>query len=777
MQRLRYMEKSFLQKSKRFWKYALMLYAGIFLFFVFLNFGLLGEMPSLEELKNPKSNMASEVYSADGVLLGKIFTHNRVPCEFNELPDHLVNALIATEDSRFYLHYGIDPKALFGVLKGFFSSGNRGGGSTISQQLAKNLFPRGDINKIQLVIRKFKEWLIAVKLERAFTKHEIIASYFNTVEFSDNAFGVKSAAKTYFNKDLKKLSVPEAATLVGMLKAPYKYNPRIHPEASKERRNVVLGKMLEFGFISKEEHDNYVKTDIILDFNNDYVIESIAPHFVSYLQQYLKKYFKSHPQKDGKIVDIFSDGLKIHTTINSKMQRYAEEAAQEHLSQYQKVLFAHWAGQDPWKGRKGRFLKHIKISSRYQQLKAQGLEDEEIYEILKKPVKMKIFTYSKGVIDTVMSPWDSVRYYQMFLQTGFMAMDPQNGYIKAWVGGANYDYFKFDHVNIGTKRQVGSVFKPFLYATAISQKGYSPCHQIPNSKIVFRPGNPRWKLAAAWSPSNSEGRYGGSPTLKQALAKSLNTVSARLMYELGPDVVIKTMRNLGIDSTTKIPPYPSICLGTPEISVFEMVGSYSAFANEGIHTDPIFITKIEDKNGNVIYENYPNFKEVLSPEVANIMQDMLKYVVDAGTAQRLRYAYGLSGNIGGKTGTTQSNADGWFIGITPDLIAGCWVGCEDRLVRFRSTGLGQGASMALPIWGKFFSKVSNDKSLNIDLNKNFVQVEPHLRTIELDCSKYKWGISTYDNDDEAKVIDSKPIDDAENKYDNYEETFEDVESY
>lgn len=749
-----------------------LIYGGIILFFVGLNYGLFGEMPSFKELENPKNYTASQVYASDGTMIGKIFTHNRVPANFSELPPHLVNALIATEDSRFYLHSGIDPKAILGVLKGAVSTGNRGGGSTISQQLAKNLFPRGRLNGFQLIIRKFKEWIIAVKLERNFTKHEIISAYFNTVEFSDNAFGVKAAAKTYFDKRVQDLTVDEAAILVGMLKATYKYNPRVHPKASRERRDVVLGKMREYNFLTDKAYSQYLLKPIALSFNREIVTEDVAPYFVSYLKKYLKKYFDTHPKKDGSKYDIYGDGLKIYTTIDLRMQNYAEEAVQEHLTYYQSLLNSHWRGYSPWHSRPSFFMRHVRKSDRYKELKALGMNEEDIVSQLKKPIKMKIWTYKEDNKDVEMSPWDSIKYYHMILHAGFMSIDPHNGYIKTWVGGANFKYFKYDHVNIGTKRQVGSIFKPFLYTVAVDQKGYSPCHRVPNLRIVFRPGNPRWKLGAAWSPSNSGGGYGGSPTLKEALSKSLNTVSARLMYEVGPSSVIELCRNLGIDSTTRIKPYPSICLGTPEISVFEMVGAYTPYANEGLYTKPTFITKIEDINGNVIYEHYPSYREAFRPEVAYVMQEMMKGVVNTGTAKRLKGAYGLKGDICGKTGTTQSNADGWFIGLTPDLIAGVWVGADDRLVRFRSTGLGQGAAMAMPIWGKFFGKLSRDSAYHDILERKFAKLDSTKRTIITDCSKYKgWGLVTKDETDLTKVINTLSSE-PELKYDNMDESTE-----
>lgn len=760
------------------WKWMAIFFISIFIFFLLLNSGFLGEMPSFKELENPKNYTASEVYATDGTTIGKIFTHNRVPCNFKELPPHLVNALIATEDSRFYIHSGIDPKAIVGVVKGMFSSGNRGGGSTITQQLAKNLFPRGDVNGFQLIFRKLKEWIIAVKLERNFTKHEIISSYFNTVEFSDNAYGIKAASKTYFDKKVQDLTVDEAAILVGMLKATYKYNPRVHPEASKERRDIVLGKMHEFGFLNNEEYEKYKAKPIKLKFSREYYSEDLAPYFVGYLRKYLKNYFQNHPKKDGTTYDIYGDGLKIYTTIDLKMQTYAEEAVQEHLKYYQKLMNNHWQGYSPWHSRPSYFMRHVRKSERYKAMKESGMEEEDIIDSLKKPIKMKIWTYEEDEKEVSMSPWDSIKYYNMIMQAGFLAINPHNGHIKAWVGGANFKYFKYDHVNMYTKRQVGSIFKPFLYTVAIDQKGYSPCHRVPNARIVFRPGNPKWKLAAAWSPSNSGGRYGGSPTLKQALSQSLNTVSARLMYEVGPSAVIELCRNLGIDSSTKIKPYPSICLGTPEISVFEMVGAYTAYANEGLYNKPTFISKIEDINGNVIYESYPTFKEAFRPEIAYVMQEMMKGVVDEGTAKRLKGTYGLKGDICGKTGTTQSNADGWFIGLTPDLIAGVWVGCDDRLVRFRSTGLGQGAAMALPVWGKFFSKLTKDKdsSYNKILEKKFPKPDSSRRTIITDCSKYKgWGKVELSDEQMTKIINTISTE-TEAKYDNLEEDETPLES-
>lgn len=752
---------SFVPKTIKFWKTTSSIFLGVIVFFVLMNFGFFGKMPTFDELEKPKSSLASQVLAEDGSLLGKFYLQNRVNVLYQDLPKDLVNSLLATEDIRFNEHAGIDIMALIGVVKGQLTGDNRGGGSTITQQLAKNLFPRSNYTTIGLILRKFKEWLIAVKLERRYTKEEIIAGYFNTVEFSDNAFGVKSAAKTYFNKDLKDLNIQECALLVGMLKATYKYNPRVHEAAAKERRNVVLGQLYEYDFIDKHQRDSLFKTPIVLDFNPDIHYEGLAPYFREYIKQYLKELFEAHPYDGENTYNIYKDGLKIYTTINPVMQRYAEQAVEEHLKEYQKVFFDHWKDQDPWADFKVEMIRNVKESERYKGMKDAGMEEKEMMAVMHRKIKMRIFTW-QGERDTIMSPYDSIRWHRMHLQAGFMVMNPNDGYVKAWVGGTNYKYFQYDHVNVHTKRQVGSTFKPFIYTVAVDQKGYSPCTRMPNAPITFEVGNPKWSLGESWTPRNAGVKYGGSPTLRGALANSINSITARLMYEVGPSPVVDLVKNLGFDTSTHIFPYPSICLGTTEISLIEMMGAYTPFANEGIFTKPLFIHRIEDRNGNVIFSFFPEQKEVLRPEVAFVMQEMMKGVIDQGTAKRLIYRYGLKGTIIGKTGTTQSNSDGWFIGLTPDLMAGAWVGCEERYIRFRSTALGQGASLALPIWAKFFQKVTNDKSLGIDITKSFKPFPKEQQTIITDCSKYKgWG-------DDGSAPEE--IDDYQNQYDNIPDT-------
>jgi penicillin-binding protein 1A len=765
------MSSRFITVTKIFWTFTLQVFFGVIVFFVLMNFGFFGAMPSLKELENPRSSVASEVIADDGTVLGKFYLQNRTNITFKDLPKNLVNALIATEDVRFYEHAGIDIKALAAVATGQLTGDNRGGGSTITQQLAKNLFPREHYTFVGLIFRKFKEWLIAIKLERTFTKEEIIAGYFNTVEFSDNAFGIKSAAQTYFNKPLEQLNIQESALLVGMLKATYKYNPRVHPKAALARRNVVINQLYEYDYIDKHARDSLFQCPIVLDYNPEIHFEGLAPYFREYLKVYLKDYFEKHPKENGDKYNIYKDGLKIYTTINPQMQMYAEAAVQEHLQDYQTVFFNHWLGSDPWGDFKEEWKKTIKNCDRYKGLKEQGKPYEEIVRILSEPVKMRVYSV-RGELDTVMSPIDSIRWTRMHLQAGFLAMHPVTGHIKAWVGGTNYKYFQYDHVNVNTKRQVGSTFKPFVYTVAVDQKGYSPCTPMPNAPVTFEVGNPKWDLDQNWTPRNAGMRFGGTPNLKKALSQSLNSITARLMYEVGPRPVVELVKNLGFDSSTNIPPYPSICLGTMEISLYEMMGAYSAYANEGIYTKPLFITRITDKLGNPIVDFYPEQKEVLRPEVAFVMQEMMKGVVEAGTAKRLTYRYGLKGTICGKTGTTQSNSDGWFIGLTPDLMAGVWVGCEDRYIRFRSTDLGQGASLALPIWAKFFQKVTSDPKMGIDLTKKFAELPANQRSIIVDCSQYKgWGddgVAPEEIEDYQHQYDNLPADSSDKEV-NYED--------
>ncbi len=712
---------------------------SIVLVFYLIANGTMGYMPSFEELENPNSNLATEVISTDQVTIGKFYVQNRSNIGYENINANLRNALLATEDIRFFDHTGVDLRALLRVVKGLFAHEGGGGGSTITQQLAKNLFPREKLNKLQLVFRKLKEWIIAVKLERAYTKEEIMAMYFNTVPFSDNAFGIKSAANVYFGKPVDSLNMQEAAVLVGMLKAPSEYNPRTKGKASLQRRNVVIDQIYHYNIISKQQRDSLWKLPIALDFHSETQTEGEAPYFREYLRLWLRDWCDQHRKPDGSKYNIYKDGLKVYTTIDSRLQRYAEEAQREHLAVMQKTFFNFWKGKDPWKDFKTEWKAIYERCPRYIELKEQGKSDEEIDKILKTPIKMRIFSYDGGEKDTLMSVYDSIRYHRMILQNGFLAVDPESGYIRVWVGGVNYKYFQYDHVNINTKRQIGSTFKPFVYTVAIRDKGYSPCFRVPNQLITFEKGDPRFHLLQDWTPHNADGKYGGTLSLKQALANSVNCVTAYLMHEIGPQSVVELVRSMGIKSD--IPEQPSICLGTPDISLMEMVGAYTTFANKGVHVDPIFVTRIEDRNGNVIQDFVANRNEALDEQTCYVMDVMLRNVVLGGTAVRIRYRFHLMNDILGKTGTTQNYSDGWFIGCTPDLIAGSWVGCDDRYIRFRSMENGQGATTALPIWAYFFQKVYTD-SLNFkqEINPEHTFEPPKEKlTIELDCDKFSLG--------------------------------------
>jgi penicillin-binding protein 1A len=723
-------QRPLLPLIKKFWILALAGIALFYLFFMLMSFGLFGYMPDMVELQNPHSFLASEVISADGVVLGKYFQQNRSNAEYKNLPPSLKNALLATEDIRFNDHTGVDAEAIARAVKGVITRDNKGGGSTITQQLAKNLFPREDLNKIQLVFRKFKEWIIAVKLERTFTKEEIMTLYFNTVEFSDNAFGIKTAAQTYFSKPIDSLKVEECAVLVGMLQAPYRYNPRLHPVASTNRRNVVLAQMAKYGFITEAEKDRLQATPIKLVYKQSDHNDGLAPYFRMTLRDYMKEWCKKHKKADGTNYDIYKDGLKIYTTVDSRMQLYAEQAVFEHFSQLQKTFNAHWKGGNPWKDHQDEWTKTVKETTWYKAYKKAGKSETEIDALLKVPHKMRVFSY-EGEKDTMMSVLDSIKYMRMFLQTGFVAIDPKNGFVKAYVGGINYKYFQLDHCQ--TARQVGSTFKPFVYTVAMRDKGYSPCQTVPSGLVTFHASDKRWHLVSNWTPHNSGGKAGGMMTLKSALANSVNTVSAYLMHEMTPEAVITTVKDMGI--TANIPNTPSICLGSADIPLIQMIGAYTTYVDGGVFCKPLMIDRIEDRNGNVLEQFQAERKEVLSADVAYACIELMRGVISEGTGKKLIYKYNLKTDIVGKTGTTQNQSDAWFIGLTPDLIAGVWSGCDDRFVRFRSIAYGQGAVQALPVWGRFYQKVYQDSSFGIDMEKKFEK--PEDMSIELDCGKYR----------------------------------------
>ncbi|MFN8299142.1 MAG: transglycosylase domain-containing protein [Chitinophagales bacterium] len=723
-----------------FWGVFLAGVLTVVLAFYLIAAGKFGYMPTFDELENPNSALATEIISTDNVILGRYYIENRSNITWENLNDNLKHALMATEDIRFFDHTGVDLRALVRVVKGVATHDGAGGGSTITQQLAKNLFPRDRLSKIQLVARKLKEWIIAVKLERAYTKEEIMAMYLNTVPFSDNAYGIKSAAYVYFGKAVDSLKVEEAAVLVGMLKAPSSYNPRSKPEASKQRRNVVLDQMFNYKFITRAQRDSLFNLPIALDFHPDTHTEGLAPYFREYLRLWLKDWCAKNPKPDGTKYDIYKDGLRVYTTLDSRLQQYAENAQRRQLGEMQKIFFEYWKGKDPWKDFPAEWDAIYHHCPRYVDLKKQGKSEEEITAILKKPIKMKVFSYAPGgETDTLMSPYDSIIYHRLILQNGFLAVDPQSGFIRAWVGGVGYKYFQYDHVNINTRRQIGSTFKPFVYTVAIRDKGYSPCFRVPNQPVTFEAGDARFGLLQDWTPRNSDGKYGGTLSLRQGLANSVNTITAYLMHETGPEPVIQLVRGMGIKSD--IPAQPSICLGTADISLFEMVGAYTTYANQGIHSEPIFVTRIEDRNGNVLQDFVSPQNEALDEQTTFVMVEMLRNVVMGGTATRLRYRFKLMNDIIGKTGTTQNYSDGWFIGCTPDLVAGSWVGCEDRYIHFHSMQNGQGASTALPIWAYFFQQVYADSAnfkKEIDPSHTFARPEEGI-AIEMNCGKYEGG--------------------------------------
>ncbi len=705
------------------------------LLFTAISMGWMGFMPSFEELENPKSNLASEIYSADQVVIGKFFIENRSNIKYENLSPNVVNALIATEDVRFREHSGIDIR---GLMRAIAHMGRDGGASTITQQLAKNLFPREKLNTFQTILRKLKEWVIAVKLEYNYTKEEILAMYLNTVTFGNNSYGIKTAAKTYFAKTPSELEVQEAAMLVGMLKAPSWYNPVRNHDRALKRRNVVLNQMKKYGYLEENECDSIKKLPLdVSHFKLQDHNQGIATYFREYLRGKMKKWCATHYKPDGSPYNLYKDGLKIYTTIDSKMQRYAEEAVAEHIGKdLQPTFYKHWANKKRFpnapfyrisKKQREQIMKQaMKRSDRYYWLHKRGVPEDSILKSFNTPVKMTVFSWN-GPVDTVMTPMDSILYYKWFLQVGMMAVEPQTGYVRAYVGGINYRYFKYDHVT-AAKRQVGSTFKPFVYASAFQELGFTPCTEVPNSPVTFDmpDGQPDY------TPKNSDDkREGEMVTLKWALANSVNYISAFLIKRVKPGKVVELARKMGVKSD--IDPVPAICLGTPSLSVEEMVGATATYANKGIFNKPMYITRIEDKNGNVIETFKKESNEAMSEKTAYLMLSLMKGVVEYGTGIRLRYKYKFDNPIAGKTGTTDNNSDGWFMGLTPELVAGVWVGAEDRSVHFRSTYYGQGANMALPIWAIFMKKVYADSTITIskgDFDK------PKNLDVELDCEKY-----------------------------------------
>lgn len=707
------------------------------LFFFCVAKGVFGTMPTFEELENPQTNLATEIISCDGKVIGTYYVENRSNVRYSELSPYIPQALISIEDERFTEHSGIDEKALFRVAFGVITGRKKGGGSTITQQLAKNLFPRGEnLSKPKLVLRKFQEWITATKLEYNYSKEEIVAMYLNTVAFGHNAYGIRSAAKTFFDKSPKDLNIEESALMAGVVNAPTRFSPIRNPERSTERRNRVLKKMAENGYITQEECDSISLIPIdmshfkVMDHNSGQ-----ATYFREFLRGELQDWAKNTKRPDGQPYNIYRDGLRIYTTINSRMQQYAEEAVHDFMGkELQPMFYRHWKGQKnaPFSNLTADQIDQVletsmKRSDRYRTLKNAGMCIDSIKAVFDRPVEMTIFSWD-GPIDTIMSPMDSIRYYKWFLQASLISIESHTGHVKAYVGGLDYRFFKYDHVTTA-RRQVGSTFKPFLYSLAMQEGEYTPCTRIPN--IAY---NIQLEDGQFWSPRNSGSHIGEEVTLKWALAQSNNWISAYLMNQFGPDAVIAQARRMGVESP--IEAVPAICLGVCDLKLIEMVGAMSTFANQGVYIKPMFITRIEDKNGNVIQRFAPEESEAMSELTAYKMIELMKGVVQSGTGIRLRSSYGFTNPIAGKTGTTQKQSDGYFMGITPDLTTGVWVGAEDRSVHFRSTNLGQGSHTALPIWAKYMRKVYDDPTLNVSKGDFPKPTTPGL-DLNFDCNQYE----------------------------------------
>ena len=721
----------------------LIILSPIFLIYLIMSltaFGFFGELPTFSQLENPENNWATEIVSSDSVVLGKYFYENRSLVKKKQIPVHFINALLATEDIRYREHSGIDFRALVRAAIGVFFSSNSGGASTITQQLSKMLFTKKPASGFDRLKQKLKEWIISAQLERRYTKDEILVMYLNRFDWVNNAVGIKSASKVYFNKEVDSLSINESAMLVGMLKNPSLFNPNRRIEITEKRRNIVLSQMRKYDFISDSVYNQLLPQPIKLDFKKESHTQGLAPYFREFLRNKMKSWCKENYKSDGENYNLYTDGLKIYTTIDSRLQRFAEEATVVHMSSLQKDFYKHWDGQpnapfpEDFEPEQIELLlsQSMKRSDRYKRLKSYGVDKDKIKEIFNKKVPMSLFSWN-GRIDTTLSPMDSLLYSKYFIHSGMMSMEPGSGHVKAYVGGINYENFQYDHVTQG-KRQVGSTFKPFLYSLAI-QEGYSPCYEVPNVPVVF--DKYKWRLEKDWVPKNSGGEdlEGLTLTLKYGLANSINTITAYIMKQFGPHAVVDLARKIGIQS--KILAVPSLCLGTFDLSVYEMVGAYSTFANKGVWVEPIFISRIEDKNGVIIEDFTPKSVEAMSEKTADIMVRLLQGVVDGvysptakkrtGTGIRLRYKYGFKNEIGGKTGTTQNQSDGWFMGITPNLVTGVWAGCEDRSVHFRDIQNGQGANMALPIFAEYMQRVYSDTSVS----KVFPEKFDISRTIDL----------------------------------------------
>ncbi len=715
--------------------------AALILIFYFLVLGgAFGHVPSKEELSQINNAEATDVFAADGSILGKYFLENRTQIPYEQISPKLIQALIATEDARFYDHAGVDMRSMMrvafkSVLMGDASSG---GGSTLSQQLAKNLFPRKSYWMMSLPINKVREMIVARRLEKVYSKEEILTYYLNTVSFGEDVFGVNAATQRFFNINPLDIKVQDAAAVVGMLKATTSYNPYRNPERAKNRRNVVLNQMVKYGYLQQTEADSLQELELKTDYQYVSSNQGPAPYFRQELAEQLKQILADKTKEDGSPYNLYTDGLKIYTSIDSRLQKYAEAAVNEHMKGLQKTFDKHWAKRKIWKTDDPEIVRAMQSSARYRQLKAQGKSETEIREHFAKPIKMSLPSW-EGNIEREISPLDSIVYAQSFLHAGFLAMEPQSGYIRAWVGGINFEHYKFDHVT--SRRQVGSTFKPFVYAAAI-EEGIDPCEYIPNELVVYDDYDD-------WAPGNSNDEYEGYYSLQGALTNSVNTVSATVMMKVGVENAASFAERMGFSSP--LPHEPSLVLGTADLSLLEMVGAYSAFANRGVRVRPMFLLRVEDKNGNVIVDYSRDIErtKVMERKTASMMLEMLQTVVDSGTAKRIRYNYLLKGEMGGKTGTTQDQTDGWFMGVTPNLVCGAWVGGDNRKVRFRSLGLGQGANTALPIYARFMQKVHRDRKYRQIKNAKFPDPSMEIQD-EMDCVMFRENLDTqYDRIDDV----------------------------
>jgi penicillin-binding protein 1A len=710
---------------KVFWRIFFGSLGGAILFLLLCNWGVFGKMPSIEAIQNPTASLSSQVYAQDGSLMGKYFLEDRVNVDFKDISTNVINALVATEDERFYNHSGIDSRAIARAIKGM---GKDGGASTITMQTAKNLFTDNwtTHNFLLRGIQKIKESIIAVKLEKNFTKDEILALYLNSVEYSEHVYGIRNAAKTFYQKEPDRLSLDEAAMLVGMVNAPYLYNPRRNPKSAVDRRNIVLDQMKRNGYLEQQKCDSLKSLPINMSrYKKLDETTGLGPYFRMILSEELKKWCEIHTKVNGEKYNVFEDGLKIYTTINPRMQIYAEEAVAKHVSFMQKLLNQQQNIKDGsvWNGYENVVEAGIKHSERWASAKSSGLSDSEIRKQFDKKVRMKVFAWNnRREIDTLMSPYDSVKYCKQMLQTAFMAMDPISGEVRAWVGGIDFKTFKYDHVNYNTKRQVGSTIKPLLYSLAIEQAGLTPTSTVQDQQQFFG--------SYGKVPNTSRTCSGASLSMADALAKSKNCATAYILKQLDPTgnnsaKMFVDFLNNKCGLQTKIKPNPSIALGACEISMFEMMQAYTMLPGRGFNVKPLFINRIEDRNGNILENFNPQRREVISEITSYHVINMMKGVVDFGTAKSLKSSFNVSGDIAGKTGTTNSNTDSWFIGYTPQLLAGTWVGCDDQFIHFNKDDKnGQGGRAALPIWGYFYEKVSHDPNImGIDAATTFAKPE------------------------------------------------------